>query len=282
MYLRSVRGGWGCPQLNTNLTSLTAFPNLDLPSNKFTQLDKPHPDPHSAQNQCVPAQKRKARTESTKKANFHYPTQVAKSPHPSYPPHSTKPILIPSKSTLYTPYNLPLSSNLILHHSTTNTHIQYHLTTTVCTLLCTTIRMLDSAVHTIPHTSTFPCVSLKERKKFGSFSLPPPGVYRIVTKRNPYLRPYRDEHTASRPIRAVKHRRGQRVLPWVTRREHCAAAGLLVLRTTFLLRYTVDPFKQSVPAGKTGKTPSTFNLLLWCSFARGGFMYMPIRLHGCT
>ncbi len=40
-----------------------------------------------------------------------------------------------------------------------------------------------------------------------------------------YLRPYRDEHTASRPIREVKHRRGQRVLPWVTRREHCAAAG---------------------------------------------------------
>lgn len=44
-----------------------------------------------------------------------------------------------------------------------------------------------------------------------------------------YLRPYRDEHTASRPIREVKHRRGQRVLPWVTRREHCAAAGFFFL-----------------------------------------------------
>jgi hypothetical protein len=42
---------------------------------------------------------------------------------------------------------------------------------------------------------------------------------------NCYLRPYRHEHTASRPIREVKHGRGQRVLPWVTRREHCAAAG---------------------------------------------------------
>jgi hypothetical protein len=41
-----------------------------------------------------------------------------------------------------------------------------------------------------------------------------------------HLRPYRDEPSASRPIRADKHRRGQRVLSWVTRREHCAAAGL--------------------------------------------------------
>ena len=40
-----------------------------------------------------------------------------------------------------------------------------------------------------------------------------------------HLRPYRDEHSASRPIRADKHRRGQRVLTWVTSREHCAAAG---------------------------------------------------------
>ena len=47
-----------------------------------------------------------------------------------------------------------------------------------------------------------------------------------------YLRPYRDEHTASRPIREVKHRRGQRVLPWVTRREHCAAAGFFLCCST--------------------------------------------------
>lgn len=47
---------------------------------------------------------------------------------------------------------------------------------------------------------------------------------------NCYLRPYRHEHTASRPIREVKHGRGQRVLPWVTRREHCAAAGFFFVR----------------------------------------------------
>ena len=40
-----------------------------------------------------------------------------------------------------------------------------------------------------------------------------------------HLRPYRNEHSASRPIRADKHCRGQRVLTWVTSREHCAAAG---------------------------------------------------------
>ena len=43
-----------------------------------------------------------------------------------------------------------------------------------------------------------------------------------------YLRPYRDEPSASRPIRADKHRRGQRVLTWVTSREHCAAAGFFL------------------------------------------------------
>ena len=46
---------------------------------------------------------------------------------------------------------------------------------------------------------------------------------------NFHLRPYRDEHSASRPIRADKHRRGQRVLTWVTSREHCAAAGFFLL-----------------------------------------------------
>jgi hypothetical protein len=40
-----------------------------------------------------------------------------------------------------------------------------------------------------------------------------------------YLRPYRDETSASRPIRADKHRRGQIILTWVTSRERCAAAG---------------------------------------------------------
>lgn len=50
-----------------------------------------------------------------------------------------------------------------------------------------------------------------------------------------YLRPYRDEPSASRPIRADKHRRGQRVLTWVTSREHCAAAGF------FLHLETVNP-----------------------------------------
>jgi hypothetical protein len=77
---------------------------------------------------------------------------------------------------------------------------------------------------------------LPEKKEmFGLFPPRPSGVYIFVTDINLYLRPYRDEHTASRPIRAVKHRRGQRVLPWVTRREHCAAAGFLVANTTFLL-----------------------------------------------
>jgi hypothetical protein len=48
-----------------------------------------------------------------------------------------------------------------------------------------------------------------------------------------YLRPYRDEPSASRPIRADKHRRGQRVLTWVTSREHCAAAGFFLLLRPF-------------------------------------------------
>lgn len=47
-----------------------------------------------------------------------------------------------------------------------------------------------------------------------------------------YLRPYRDEPSASRPIRADKHRRGQRVLTWVTSREHCAAAGFFLHLST--------------------------------------------------
>lgn len=47
-----------------------------------------------------------------------------------------------------------------------------------------------------------------------------------------HLRPYRDEPSASRPIRADKHRRGQRVLTWVTSREHCAAAGIFLLLCT--------------------------------------------------
>lgn len=55
------------------------------------------------------------------------------------------------------------------------------------------------------------------------------GMQRALLERltDPYfhLRPYRDEPSASRPIRADKHRRGQRVLTWVTSREHCAAAG---------------------------------------------------------
>lgn len=45
-----------------------------------------------------------------------------------------------------------------------------------------------------------------------------------------HLRPYRDEPSASRPIRADKHRRGQRVLTWVTSREHCAAAGFFWMK----------------------------------------------------
>jgi hypothetical protein len=50
-------------------------------------------------------------------------------------------------------------------------------------------------------------------------------VYNVGCAEESHLRPYRDEHSASRPIRADKHRRGQRVLTWVTSREHCAAAG---------------------------------------------------------
>jgi hypothetical protein len=52
------------------------------------------------------------------------------------------------------------------------------------------------------------------------------GVCVAMCGKTPYLRPYRDEPSASRPIRADKHRRGQRVLTWVTSREHCAAAGI--------------------------------------------------------
>ena len=51
------------------------------------------------------------------------------------------------------------------------------------------------------------------------------GVLVGTEGRDFHLRPYRDEPSASRPIRADKHRRGQRVLTWVTSREHCAAAG---------------------------------------------------------
>ena len=54
------------------------------------------------------------------------------------------------------------------------------------------------------------------------------GVYNHYTEVTLHLRPYRDEPSASRPIRADKHRRGQRVLTWVTSREHCAAAGIFL------------------------------------------------------
>lgn len=53
------------------------------------------------------------------------------------------------------------------------------------------------------------------------------GVHKRMTFHFFHLRPYRNEHSASRPIRADKHCRGQRVLTWVTSREHCAAAGKL-------------------------------------------------------
>ena len=65
-----------------------------------------------------------------------------------------------------------------------------------------------------------------------------------------HLRPYRDEPSASRPIRADKHRRGQRVLTWVTSREHCAAAG------NFFFDFTATSQTWS-PAG----SPSG---ILWC------------------
>jgi hypothetical protein len=61
------------------------------------------------------------------------------------------------------------------------------------------------------------------------------GVCRAGTKCKFHLRPYRDEPSASRPIRADKHRRGQRVLTWVTSREHCAAAGFFLLLFTMIM-----------------------------------------------
>ena len=71
----------------------------------------------------------------------------------------------------------------------------------------------------------------KRRKKIGNR-----GIYFCHSYQS-HLRPYRDEPSASRPIRADKHRRGQRVLTWVTSREHCAAAG----RITFLLSFSISP-----------------------------------------
>ena len=59
-------------------------------------------------------------------------------------------------------------------------------------------------------------------------------LYVATTKVNFHLRPYRDEPSASRPIRADKHRRGQRVLTWVTSREHCAAAGIFFDRSPLI------------------------------------------------
>ena len=54
-------------------------------------------------------------------------------------------------------------------------------------------------------------------------------LHMCIAHSESHLRPYRDEPSASRPIRADKHRRGQRVLTWVTSREHCAAAGFFLL-----------------------------------------------------
>ena len=68
------------------------------------------------------------------------------------------------------------------------------------------------------------------------------GVYVAGTDREFHLRPYRDEPSASRPIRADKHRRGQRVLTWVTSREHCAAAGIFLLCCTMILFGLGDRF----------------------------------------
>ena len=63
----------------------------------------------------------------------------------------------------------------------------------------------------------------------------------------PHLRPYRDEPSASRPIRADKHRRGQRVLTWVTSREHCAAAGIFLLTLTVILSFCYFEGSETVP-----------------------------------
>lgn len=63
------------------------------------------------------------------------------------------------------------------------------------------------------------------------------GVYEYILLLWFYLRPYRDEPSASRPIRADKHRRGQRVLTWVTSREHCAAAGFFYFFGVFNTEY---------------------------------------------
>ena len=79
------------------------------------------------------------------------------------------------------------------------------------------------------------------------------GAERGLLKRIPvlylHLRPYRDEPSASRPIRADKHRRGQRVLTWVTSREHCAAAGfflrLAAPATASRIFFTVSPLDRT-------------------------------------
>lgn len=96
----------------------------------------------------------------------------------------------------------------------------------------------------LPSPSTVPSLLPPSARKVKPLRLASPkggcrvggGVYVAGTVLNFHLRPYRDEPSASRPIRADKHRRGQRVLTWVTSREHCAAAGIFLLLCTRTVR----------------------------------------------
>jgi hypothetical protein len=109
------------------------------------------------------------------------------------------------------------------------------------------------------------------------------GVYNHCYNLVLHLRPYRDEPSASRPIRADKHRRGQRVLTWVTSREHCAAAGFFLdffsfifysrFFLSFFLDQTVHRFLLSLVY-----TSRLHHAELWRHV--GGLFHFPAKLCG--
>jgi hypothetical protein len=103
---------------------------------------------------------------------------------------------------------------------------------TICTCLSSSSPRTESSweyppstMHPSVDSSSVEDNERREVKWNPKFWLDPIAVARSCS----HLRPYRDEPSASRPIRADKHRRGQRVLTWVTSREHCAAAGFFLL-----------------------------------------------------
>lgn len=92
------------------------------------------------------------------------------------------------------------------------------------------------------------------------------GVYNHCYNLVLHLRPYRDEPSASRPIRADKHRRGQRVLTWVTSREHCAAAGIFL-----------HPCTRRVWQAAEGELEVSLSFIL----APVNFLFLPRPLSAC-